>query len=167
MLVAKKIKPQIIIIILRKCIKWCNRPYPIKRPADWCFYSHFFILSALHSRVDSSNQILGRPDGQKINVLPWGANQWPLIRETLFSYTPPCNYLLWISDPWRVFWADTVPLNLEVVHCFGTTEHTGLCQVWLALRQGPQDTDANLNSTFVESGFTLFLPGSMWGWLSG
>ena len=31
------------------------------------------------------------------------ANQWPLVRETLFSVVPPSNSLVSVADPWRLF----------------------------------------------------------------
>ena len=33
--------------------------------------------------------------------------KWPLIGEILFSSVPPSNFLVFVSDPWRPFWADT------------------------------------------------------------
>ena len=39
----------------------------------------------------------------------WRANQWPLVRETLFSSVPPSNSLVSVSDPRRAFWADQRP----------------------------------------------------------
>ena len=49
------------------------------------------------------------------------ANQWPLIRETLFSLVPPCNSLATVLDQWRAFWADTAPFKgpqPQRMHCF-------------------------------------------------
>ena len=49
------------------------------------------------------------------------ANQWPLIRETLFSSVPPCNSLATVLDQWRAFWADTAPFKgpqPQRMHCF-------------------------------------------------
>ena len=41
----------------------------------------------------------------------WKANQWPLSRELIFSFVPPRNSLVSVSNPWRAFWADTLPFK--------------------------------------------------------
>ena len=37
-------------------------------------------------------------------------NQWPLVGKTLFSTVPLSNSLVFVLDPLRAFWADTVPI---------------------------------------------------------
>ena len=57
----------------------------------------------------------------------WRANQWPLIKETLFSSVPPSNSLVSVLDPW-----------LDLGAASGTTEIHGHRQVWHTRRIGPR-----------------------------
>ena len=86
------------------------------------------------------------------------AYQWTLIGETLFSYVPPSNSLVSVSDPQRDFWADMALFSgprLALRIASGTTEKQGYRQVCRARRGGPRTpsttTDANLDCTFVEN----------------
>ena len=61
---------------------------------------------------------------KKVINLPGGANQWPLI-ESLFSSVLPSNSLVRVSNPWRIFWADTAAFKgpwLASCVAFGTSE---------------------------------------------
>ena len=65
------------------------------------------------------------------HAFAWRANQWPLVRETLFSVVPPSNSLVPVSDPWRAFWADTTPFKgprLALCVASGTSEIHGYRQ---------------------------------------
>jgi len=67
----------------------------------------------------------------------WRANQWPLVREKLFSFVPHSNSLVSVSDHWRAFWADAAPFNgprLASCVASGTTEIQGHRQVSRARR---------------------------------
>ena len=80
------------------------------------------------------------------------------IWETLFSSVPPSNFLISVSDPWRAFWADTVPFKGTLLaSCIAsvTTEKQVQRQVCRTRRGGsrtPSTTiDANLDCGFVEN----------------
>ena len=48
---------------------------------------------------------------RKFIDFPERANQSHLIGERLFSYLPPSNSLVSVSDPWTAFWADMTPFK--------------------------------------------------------
>ena len=86
----------------------------------------------------------------------WRANQWPLIREILFSSVPPSNSLVSVLDPRRAFWADTAPFKsprLALCVAPGTTEKQEYRQVCCTRRGGPstlsKTSDANLKCRFA------------------
>ena len=72
----------------------------------------------------------------------WRANQLPLIGETLFSFVPPSNSLVSVSDPWRA-------LDLPLAIASRTTEIQEQRQVCCARLGGPRTpwktTDTNLD----------------------
>ena len=64
----------------------------------------------------------------------WRTNQWPLVRETLFSYIPPRNSLISFWDSWMAFGADTTPLDRSsfwLVRCeLQRNKDTVRCAMW-------------------------------------
>ena len=88
----------------------------------------------------------------KSHWFAWKANQWPLGRELLFSFVPPSNSLVSVSDNWRAFWADMAPYKGPwLASCIASraTEIQGHRQVCRGRHEGPRTlsitTDANLD----------------------
>ena len=72
----------------------------------------------------------------------------PSLWRKLFSVVPPINSLISVSDPWRDFWADTLPFQGPKPHlmrCFRSFRDTRSLSGWCrCLRTTSKRTDANL-----------------------
>ena len=59
--------------------------------------------SVIPIRGDAGTQVLWGPKKVKNHWLSFRANQWSLVGETPFPSVPPCNSLVFVSDPWWAF----------------------------------------------------------------
>ena len=125
---------------------------------EWCsFYPYWPTYlgfgSSSKKQVWPLTEIFSVSFLWKIIDLHGGPNQWPIVGEILFSSIPPSNSLVSISDPWRAFWANTVP-STRLVRCFRNYRESRTPSV--VPRTMSSTTDANLDCTFVEN--PLFTP---------
>ena len=98
----------------------------------------FLFQEAIETEASTSTEIPGLASNSillcfpSVKKLALRANQCPLVGEIIFSFVPPSNSLVSVSDPRRAFWADTAHFkitNKDTVKCASLgTEVPGQCQ---------------------------------------